>query len=201
MADVAASIAPGFRDPSSASAVCFRAVLEAMSRPGRIVGLRGLAEAPLPLAPVAAAVALTLFDNDTPVWLSGSLATPAVTDYLRFHTGCPITADPGHTAFALAGACDEVPDLPVFGAGTDLYPDRSATVIVQVERLKAETGVTLRGPGIEEQHLLAVAPSVEAFWRQLAANSDRFPLGIDVVFCAPAAVAAVPRSTRISMEG
>ena len=79
----------------------FRALMEAMARPGEIRTLRGVT-APAPLAPATAALVQSLADYDTPVWLDRSLAdTPEVAKWIQFHTGAPLVTDPGDAAFAL----------------------------------------------------------------------------------------------------
>jgi len=41
-----------------------------------------------------AAIALTLFDHDTPLWLDPSMSgTSEVTKWFKFHTGAPVIAD------------------------------------------------------------------------------------------------------------
>ena len=73
------------------------------------------------------AIALTLFDHDTPIWLGAPFATDAVASWLRFNTGCPIVADQGQSAFALVGDSAALPPLETFALGTPDYPDRSTT--------------------------------------------------------------------------
>ena len=57
---------PGFADPVGDAQKTFRAVLEAMARPGTIVVPPVVAAAPSPLAPVTAAVQLSLAEHVTP---------------------------------------------------------------------------------------------------------------------------------------
>src|SRR5690606_9187527 len=93
----------GFADPVRDAQGCFRAIMNALARPGTLQRIDpGALEPPAPLTPTAAAVALTLFDYDTPIWLDPSLArSAAVAAFLRFHTGAPIVADALEAAFAL----------------------------------------------------------------------------------------------------
>ena len=93
-------LAPGFHDPQLDAQRVFRQLLQAMARPGQIVPIDRLPEAPKPLSGGAAALALTLFDLDTPIWLDEALRATAG-DYLAFHTGAPVTADVGEAAFVL----------------------------------------------------------------------------------------------------
>ena len=76
---------PGFADPVLKSQACFRAVLDAMARPGALhVAGTGLAP-PAPLVPSAAAVLLTLVDGETPLFAAPGFA-PA-RDWIGFHCG------------------------------------------------------------------------------------------------------------------
>ena len=52
----------------------FRKVMDATARPGSIHSVAPVGGAPALLAPAAAAIALTLFDHDTPVWLDARLS-------------------------------------------------------------------------------------------------------------------------------
>ncbi len=70
---LAEHITGGFADPVFNGQAVFRAVMDAMARPGSIHHLPELAQPPSPLSASAAAVALTLCDQDTPVFLDAGL--------------------------------------------------------------------------------------------------------------------------------
>jgi alpha-D-ribose 1-methylphosphonate 5-triphosphate synthase subunit PhnH len=127
--------APAIGSAVFAAQSTFRKVMDAMARPGSIQTVASTAAAPGPLSPAAAAIALTLFDHDTPIWLGAPFATDAIASWLRFNTGCPIVGDQGQSAFALAGDSAALPPLETFALGTPDYPDRSTTVILQVGSL------------------------------------------------------------------
>jgi alpha-D-ribose 1-methylphosphonate 5-triphosphate synthase subunit PhnH len=136
----------------------------------------------------AGVLVLTLCDPDTPLHLAGAHDVAEVRDWVRFHTGAPL-AGPADCAFALGRWADLGP-LGAYGPGTPEYPDRSATLIVEVDGLAGDT--VLRGPGIRETARIFLPDPVA-----LAANAARFPLGLDLFLTAGACLAALPRSTRI----
>ncbi|MCX2724993.1 phosphonate C-P lyase system protein PhnH [Roseibium salinum] len=196
----ATPLAPGFQDPVHDAQACFRAIMNAMARPGTLQAATatGLTP-PAPLTPVAAALALTLFDYDTPVWLDRSLMkSEAVKAFLRFHTGAPIVTEPVEAAFALVGDPLSMIPLAGFNQGSAEYPDRSTTVILLGQDFGAAQTVTLTGPGIKDSRTFASGPLPPVFWDQVISNNKQFPRGIDVIFAGGDQIAALPRSTRIT---
>jgi alpha-D-ribose 1-methylphosphonate 5-triphosphate synthase subunit PhnH len=188
----------GFADQVFDAQVSFRAVMDAMANPGRVEKLAIAPDAPAGLAPALAAAALTLIDHDTPVFLDHAFAQDReIAASLSFHTGCRFVDDPSRAAFALVGDPARCPDLARFGQGTLEYPDRSTTLFIQVERLDGEGGLVLTGPGVKGARNLAAAPLPSAFGDQLRANRQRFPQGVDLLFCCGDRLAGLPRSTRV----
>jgi alpha-D-ribose 1-methylphosphonate 5-triphosphate synthase subunit PhnH len=182
------SLEGGFAAPAREAALAFRVILEAMARPGRIGRLAGAAP-PAPASPAAGAVLLTLVDRTTPVFLAPSHDTPALRGWLAFHTGAPLAA-PAQAVFAL-GTWAALAPLDRFAAGTPEYPDRAATLIVELADL-APQGARLSGPGIDgEARLNLPDPAAHR------ANRARFPLGLDMLFCAGDRIAGLPRSTMV----
>lgn len=192
-----APIARGFADPGIDGQRVFRALLDVASYPGavRVLPTR-LPEPPEPLNPAAFAYCLTLVDFETPVWLDAALDRPAVVRALRFHCNCPIADDPAKAAFALIGDPSAMPPLAAFAWGEPEYPDRSTTLLVQVPRLSHGNGVVLAGPGVRGTVNLRVDGLPARFWTEWRANRRAFPRGVDAVFAAGPAVAALPRSVH-----
>jgi alpha-D-ribose 1-methylphosphonate 5-triphosphate synthase subunit PhnH len=182
----------GFADPARDAARAFREVLEATARPGRVRRLAG-AEPPQPMPVSAGIVLLTLVDRTTPLHLTASWDTPAVRDWLTFHTGAPLVA-PASAVFA-AGPWAEVTAPADYPIGTSEYPDRSTTLVAGVPALGGTTH-RLIGPGIETDARLGL-PGMQVF----QANRGRFPLGLDVILCADDRIVAIPRTTRIEEAG
>jgi alpha-D-ribose 1-methylphosphonate 5-triphosphate synthase subunit PhnH len=192
-------LAPAFKDPIVSSQIVFRAAMDAMARPGVIKPIVSDLAPPGPLSTGAAAVALTLLDFETPVWLDSALAaTPAVCDWLRFHTGARLVDLPSTAAFAFISDAASMLQFNRFSPGSMEYPDRSATLVVQVERFAGSRPLALSGPGIAGMRQFSFFPMPEGFEDQLDANRSLFPRGIDLVLVTQDAVAALPRSIRVA---
>lgn len=196
MTGIAAPLALGLADPSHDSQRLFRDILEAFSHPGRAVALSRAPDAVGPLSPAATAFVLTLIDADTPLWLAPSLAVPAVTDFVRFHTGAPIMARESEALFAVMTP-ERVPLLDGFAIGTDPFPDRSATLIIEVPSLSGGPARTLRGPGIDGSTTFTVDGLPPSFVTEWKDNHAMFPCGIDLVFTAGTELLALPRSITV----
>jgi len=126
--------ATAFPESVLASAVLFRAVMDALARPGEVRPLTGAVAPPSPLSATAAALATALLDYETPVWLDAALsAHPQVGNWIRLHTGAHVTADPHEAAFAFIADPERAPDFDAFSLGSPDYPDRSTTLVLQVE--------------------------------------------------------------------
>ncbi len=192
--------AAGLVDPVGGSQAVFRAALAALAHPGRIVTVTEPPASPPPLSPVMAALILTLADHETPVWLDAALSGEELRSYLRFHCGCPLTDRPTDAVFALIGDPQAAPDLGVFNLGSDQYPDRSTTILVEVETLSAPGTRRLTGPGLKTERRLDIIGPPPRFWRELQANHAAFPLGVDVFFCCSDKLAALPRSTKLEND-
>lgn len=177
----------------------FRSAMDATARPGTVQAVGPAAGAPAALSQAAAAIALTLFDHDTPVWLDAPLASSeAVASWLRFQTGCPIVTDPGQCAFALVGDVAALPPLEAFALGTPDYPDRSTTLILQLAALTGGAELSLSGPGIRGTANLRAGGLPEDFVVRQAANRALFPRGVDLLLVAGNEVAALPRTTIVA---
>ena len=187
----------GFADLVKDSQSVFRTVMDALSRPGLKQPIHVDAAPPAPLSPEVAAIALTLADHDSPVWLDETLAaSEAVVAWLKFHTGAPIVSDPHEADFALVTGWATLPKLDAFGIGTDEYPDRSTTLVLAVEGFDGADR-TITGPGIKDTGTLTIAGITGDFIAQWALNRELFPCGVDVVFAGAGQVVGLPRTTRI----
>ena len=193
---VAGALLPGFADAVLGGQAVFRAVLDALSRPGRPVACPEPLPAPAPLGSAMAAVALTLVDFDTPVWLDPALSIPAVQSFLRFHTGAPLVADPAAAGFLFVTDAASLPRLGRLALGDDRYPDRSATVVVEVPALDGPSAGQFTGPGIAAAEPAGIAGLPSWFREDWAANGAAYPLGVDLLFTCGDRMLGLPRTTR-----
>jgi alpha-D-ribose 1-methylphosphonate 5-triphosphate synthase subunit PhnH len=173
-----------------------------MARPGSVHRVAATSGAPGAMMRGTAAIALTLFDHDTPVWLDPLLSgTADVTRWLKFHMGAPVTASSSICSFAIIGDPRALPALDRFAFGSNEYPDRSTTLILQVESLTQGPPLELRGPGIDGTAVLQAAIQPADLFEQLEINRTLFPRGIDVVLVADDVIVAIPRTARLVARG
>ena len=169
-----------------------------MSEPGFITAPELLSQAPGQLDTATWELALSLFDTDTKLWLSPSLASDeAIITNLRFHCQMTLVEQPDEADFVLASHID-LPSLQQLNQGTPEYPDRSTTLIIQVPVISGEPDWQLSGPGIPDTRNLRLGGLPAIFRKELINSRSMFPLGVDCIFCCATQVVAIPRSTRIS---
>ena len=197
-----AELPAGFADKVLSAQSTFRSVMDAMARPGSVQRIGSVAGAPGAMMRGTAAIAPTLFDHDTPIWLDSLLsATPDVARWLKFHTSAPVVTDSSIASFALVGDPENLPGLDRFAFGSNEYPDRSTTLILQVESLTGGVVVELRGPGIDGAATLRASIQPGDLFERLAVNATLFPRGIDVVLVHNDSIVAIPRTTRLVRGG
>jgi alpha-D-ribose 1-methylphosphonate 5-triphosphate synthase subunit PhnH len=197
-----AELRAGFADKVLSAQSTFRSVMDAMARPGSVQHITSAAGAPDAMMRGTAAIALTLFDHDTPVWLDPAMSeTSDVASWIKFHASAPVVSDPSISSFALIGDAQNLPALERFSFGSNEYPDRSTTLILQVVSLTQGRVFELRGPGIDGTALLRAAIAPVDLFERLAINATLFPRGIDVVLVHGDAIVAIPRTTRVVVKG
>jgi len=212
MESVLADISRGFRDPVHGAQQTFRTLLDAMARPGSeselpSTALDGIEPPPScsrarPMSRAMTAVLLTLLDAETMVRVAGALASAEALAYLRFHTGVRSAWMDELAPFTVARAADVDDRLwNRLDLGSDEMPQRGATLIVEVDALGdvAGTRLHLRGPGIASERRLGVAGLSLEFWLWRTRLQSELPRGVDLVLVCGARIAAIPRTTRITL--
>ena len=198
-ADDLQQVRPGFHDAAIGSQAVFRSALSALSHPGRVIEMPDVSELPRHGHGAAAVLLQALVDSDCSVWLSPALAGTDAAAWLRFHTGCHWAAAPATARFLWVAEGDALPALATLAAGTDEYPDQSATCVVDLQALEAKgaDALALTGPGIASEQSLCASGLPGDFVDQWDTNHRRFPRGVDLFLATPTHIAGLPRSTRI----
>lgn len=197
-----AELPAGFADKVMSAQSTFRSVMDAMARPGTVQQVVADVGTPGPMMRGTAAIALTLFDHDTPIWLDARMSESSeVAKWLKFHSGAPVLDDASVCHFALIGNPSALPELSRFSFGTNEYPDRSTTLILQVDSLKHGSAFELRGPGIDGTATFRAMIEPADLFERLAVNETLFPRGIDVVLVSGETIVAIPRTARLVARG
>ncbi|MGL4404455.1 MAG: phosphonate C-P lyase system protein PhnH, partial [Notoacmeibacter sp.] len=180
-----ASLHTGFSAPVFDSQSAFRAIMNAMARPGSVQTISLALTPPTGLPLAAAASILALCDFETSIWVDPQIESAAeITDYCVFQTGCTRATSPQSAQFAIVKLQGAALNLDQYHQGTAEYPDRSTTVIAIVTELSGGQNYSLSGPGINGTTPFNVQGLQADFATQWAQNRAVFPLGIDMVFCA-----------------
>lgn len=189
---------PGFQNRVHDAQQTFRALLKALSHPGTPQPIFAQLQPPQGLTSACAAACLTLLDLETEVWLSPELDL-AIQNWLQFHTGCRVSNHPQRANFALIQNTAQMPPLSSFNWGSAEQPERSTTLLIQLEKLDGGQSVELAGPGIAGTQEMTL-PIPASFWQMWTENQSSYPLGVDIFFCVDHEVIGLPRSTHCQLK-
>lgn len=191
----------GFIDPVFDSQSVFDSLMNAMARPGSIVAIKDCASAPDPIVPAVAAIVQTLCDSDTPVWLDAKCSgSEELRTWIAFYTGASIVDHNADGHFLVVSDASAIPNLSGLAQGSQQYPDRSTTLIVQVDSLETGGPINLTGPGVNGTAAITINSLPPYFVSQWHENQKRYPCGVDIIFASPNAVVCLPRTTTISVK-
>lgn len=191
------SFTGGFADPVYQAQSVFKAIMDGMARPGTVQIASPDVAPPAPLGIAAGAVMLTLCDHETSVWLSAGLAKSSLPAWLAFNTGAPL-ADRLEARFVFLESGTMLSSLSQFASGTQEYPDRSATIVIEVTTLEGGKQLALSGPGIKDITMVSPIGLPENFLRLWNDNRALFPRGADVILTAGTDFVCLPRTTKIT---
>lgn len=194
------AFAGGFEQPVFEAQTVFRTLMDCMARPGTIGRVDATVAPPAPLTATAGAVALTLCDHDTTVWLTSALAASALPGWLAFHAGAIVTEERQDARFAFIEKGAMLPNLCLFAQGTQEYPDRSTTLVVEIEAFEGGRPLVLTGPGIRTEKDIAPLGLPDMFPHFWSENRQNFPRGVDLVLVAGDAVLCLPRTTVLAVK-
>ncbi|MGF1524941.1 MAG: phosphonate C-P lyase system protein PhnH [Leptolyngbyaceae cyanobacterium] len=188
---------PGFKNPVYDAQRTFRALLDALARPG-IAQTTVTLTPPAPLSPSLAAACLTLLDLETTLWLQPGLPAD-VQSWLLFHTGCEFTVDSQAADFALIWDTATAPSLNTFQQGSPEYPEVSTSLFIQLPAFVGGPPVVLQGPGILNTITVTLPLPID-FCQHWQAITASYPLGVDCWCFAHSQVLGLPRTARLSQN-
>ncbi|TDK35512.1 phosphonate C-P lyase system protein PhnH [Rhizobium deserti] len=194
------ALSGGFSQPVFESQSVFRMLMDGMAKPGTLCTVDLDVGQPEPLGGAAGAIALTLCDHETSVWLSAGLSQSAVAEWIGFHTGAPIIREKAEAHFAFVEAGATPASFGLFSLGSQEFPDRSTTLVIEVKALGQGPLMTLTGPGIRATQTIAVDGLPDVFMRLWADNRALFPRGVDVILTAGQKFLCLPRTTRLALQ-
>ena len=181
-----AELPAGFADKVLSAQSTFRSVMDAMARPGSVQRIAAVAGAPAAddarhrrdradaVRSRYAGLARCAGCRRRPMSPNGSSSTPA-----RLSSRIPSIC-----SFALIGDRASAAGARSLRVRQHEYPDRSTTLILQVESLTQGPAFELRGPGIDGTAVLRATIQPTDLFERLAINATLFPRGIDVVLVA-----------------
>ncbi|MBK1783018.1 phosphonate C-P lyase system protein PhnH [Prauserella cavernicola] len=169
----------------------FRAVLDALARPGRITRLP---QGPLGTVPAALVPVLALADLGTGVHVLAD--DPLWADITGVATNAPSAPlDEARLVAALRPITGT--ELASLCRGSAPAPENAALAALAVPRLTGGEQLHLTGPGIRDRTVLAPAGLPAGF--VTARGHGDFPAGIDLLLVAPdGSLAGLPRTTRLT---
>lgn len=192
-----ADVSGSFANPVFEAQATFKAVMDAMARPGSCQPVDTSTIDANGVNSTVAALILTLCDVDTSVWLTPNLDPDALGAWIEFHTGAQFCKRSAEAQFAICDSSTDMPPLNSFMQGTQNYPDRSTTLIVQCQSLLDGPDVVLSGSGISGEKKLTLPAVPDVFIEVWQANRALFPRGVDVIFAGVDSVMCLPRSARM----
>jgi alpha-D-ribose 1-methylphosphonate 5-triphosphate synthase subunit PhnH len=182
----------------------FRTLLEAMSRPGRVVRL----EVGHTNSSLAAAMAIgeCLLDHEVSLCVIGNSGAQALQDALVAATQAR-TESLAHADFVFVLSGQSQGRARLAKRGCLESPEQGATLVYcmdsEVKAPPDRLPIRLTGPGIAGQE--GILPemegiTVEEFQELMEVNAD-YPLGVDLFFARPnGELMGLPRSTRIQVR-
>ncbi|AOF93842.1 phosphonate C-P lyase system protein PhnH [Sinorhizobium sp. RAC02] len=194
------AFAGGFQKPVFEAQAVFRTLMDCMARPGTIGRVAAAVTPPAPLNATAGAVALTLCDHDTSVWLTPVLAKSALPGWLAFNAGATVTEERQDARFAFVEKGAMLPNLCLFAQGTQEYPDRSTTLVVEIEAFEGGRPLVLTGPGIRTEEEIAPLGLPDMFPHFWSENRQGFPRGVDLILVAGDGILCLPRTTVLRVK-
>lgn len=184
----------GFKNKTFESQGAFRLILQATSNPGKKVKFMNDNYSQKDLHTSSVNIIFTLLDLDTNVFIQ-SAQENIISNFIKLHTGSPITKNKVESDFAVVTDGDL--DFDSFNEGLDQYPDKATTLIIQIQSMSQGEDFVLSGPGIKNSNRITLSGIPHNFKEKVNANSSKFPLGVDIFLTCKNELISLPRTIKI----
>lgn len=176
----------------------FRKILDSMSFPGKLNRLdQWMFEMP-PLLSQTALVCQTLLDSEVTFVV---LENPEISKSIHAYTGSHVAevSEADFLIIPINVAIEKiVQQLKKTKTGDLRDPQKSATILYEVESLAHGTCYELKGPGIKKTETIFTSIPEEVMAIRAEINAE-YPLGIDFLFIdQDGNLLALPRTTKVS---
>jgi alpha-D-ribose 1-methylphosphonate 5-triphosphate synthase subunit PhnH len=182
----------------------FRIILDCMARPGKINKMADLnINPPGAFNKASAIIALSLLNADVSFCVTEGYGKE-LCEYIAVNTHASITTAALADFVFMKGLESEAPILET-KTGTLLYPEDSATIIIDVEQLSGTqmsgaTQITLRGPGVETVNTVYIKGINPLILETVKEMNAEFPLGVDLMLTDKnGLLICIPRSNRFEI--
>lgn len=167
----------------------FRRLMDAFAYPGRIQALPGERADEMLLGVLA-----TLVDGS--VTLADPHGLLPAADWSRLEAR---RAAPEQARFVLVRGDSAPAFTPALGSLES--PETGATLLLRVAALGEGLPLCIGGPGVDGERLLRVGGLDPAWLERRESWNNGFPMGVDLLLLGPTRTAALPRSSRVRVEG
>ncbi len=195
--------AMGFTDSVFESQEAFRTILHAMAYPGQRTSLKAPPRVPQGLHPAAWVILFALGDSSVRLWMDlprNHEAFRAAQQVCRVS----VVSDPESADFVLVTQPSQLKPPYGFCIGTELEPERGASIIMQVSSVGvSEPGsedcqFVLSGPGIPETLEVTLQECPSHFWEWRLGLEHLYPRGVDLYFTEKNSLFCIPRSVCLT---
>ncbi len=191
------------------SQATYRALLDAMSRPGRVfqVPRRAYGAPPAGFMPPALTILKTLCDHRVSFSIGRAEDRGEWIRYLEVNLSTPF-GSLEQADYALFDGSVFEEGFSGLKRGTLEFPEHSATALIGVRELAEEAAhrdegactLLLEGPGVKGRARLSAAGLHRRYVEERGRANRFFPMGIDIILADPGGrVAGIPRTSRVEV--
>jgi len=161
----------------------YRLILDSMARPGKINVIPPVEiDEPMDINNASALIAFALLNTDASFYAAEG---DEVSNFISLNTSA-VNADLEDADLVFISGLHEEEFVQQLKAGTLSYPENSATIIADVNRISkvkinASLELTLKGPGVKDAEAIYIAGLNAAILDELKTQNEEFPLGIDLI--------------------